>query len=135
MQHSIQFLFPLISLFALSANNAWACGGHNADHEKAYHKKTEQKSCCAKDGAVSSDENNATDQQAGCPCDEGGKDCHCPGCGLICHPGAALAFDITEFSQPISLQNNSLKKQAFYFAQHMPEDVYLSIWQPPKIKA
>ncbi len=135
MQYRIQFLFLLISLFALPANSAWACGGHNADHEKAYHEKKEQKSCCSNKDATSTDANKGQDQRTGCPCDKDEKGCHCPGCGMICHAGAALAFDITDLFQTICLQTNALKKQAFYFAQHMPEDVYRSIWQPPKISA
>lgn len=27
------------------------------------------------------------------------------------------------------------QRQAFYFADHIPEAVYLPIWQPPKIGA
>lgn len=135
MQHRIRILFLLSSLFALSANSAWACGNHNADHAKAYHVQTAKESCCSKDAAASTDINKAQDQSPDCPCDHGKKGCHCPGCGVVCHAGAALAFDISDLFQAIGLQNTSLQKQAFYFAQHMPEDVYRSIWQPPKIRA
>ncbi len=135
MQHRIRILFLLFSLLALSANSASACGDHDADHAKTYHEQTAKKSCCSKEDAASTDVNKAQDQKSECPCDQDDKGCHCPGCGMVCHAGAALASDISDLFQAVSLQNTSLQKQAFYFAQHMPEDVYLSIWQPPKIRA
>jgi len=135
MQHRFRILFLLFSLLALSANSAWACGGHNADQRNAGRQEASEKSCCSKGDVASTDVNKAQDQNPDCPCDHENKGCHCPGCGVVCHAGAALAFDISDFFQTICLQNASLQKQAFYFAQHIPEDVYLSIWQPPKLKA
>ena len=128
-------LFLLLGLFATPANKAWACG----DGDEA---KTEQKSCCAveakEDVAHCSQNADACDQShpdKPCPPDDDGcGGCHCPGCGTISHSGASFALE-TQPALIISAFDASFQKRAFYFADHLPEAVYLPIWQPPKIGA
>ena len=52
----------------------------------------------------------------------------------MCHSGAASALE-TPLTFAASLFNDSVQTMAFYFAEHLPEAVYLPIWQPPKISA
>ena len=47
---------------------------------------------------------------------------------------AASALE-TPLNFAASLFNDSVQKMAFYFAEHLPEAVYLPISQPPKISA
>ncbi|MBX2889376.1 MAG: hypothetical protein KF734_00480 [Saprospiraceae bacterium] len=133
MKYRIGLLFFMFGLFAVPASDLQACG--NADA-----KKTEQKSCCspeAKDDVAHCTQNaDACDQThpgESCPPDNDGcGGCHCPGCGTVSHSGATFALE-TQSLLPLSDLNASLQKQAFYFADHLPEAVYLPIWLPPKI--
>lgn len=52
----------------------------------------------------------------------------------MCNSGAASALE-TPLNFAASLLNDSVQKMAFYFAEHLPEAVYLPIWLPPKIGA
>ncbi len=129
-----RFLF--LCLFVVSANNAWACGKDKAHHATNAAKESSEKSCCSKDDAATSCGGDSKHQHSGsdCPCEHEKGGCHCPGCGTVCHSGAAFAPDWTPaLTTPIF--NFSVQKQAFYFAEHLPEAVYLPIWQPPKIGA
>ena len=130
-------LFALLTLFtALPVNPVWACG-HDTDGIKNTHPTKERKSCCAKGEAQSPRAEDACgDHQnpaPGCPCDHERGNCHCPGCG-ISHTSAAFTLEYFPVFhvQPILV---SMQKMAFYFADHLPEAVYLPIWQPPKIAA
>jgi hypothetical protein len=135
MKFRLAILFLLFGLFAAPANKLRACGNDDA-------KKTEQKSCCpaeAKDEVAHCAQNaDACDQThpgESCPPDDDGcGGCHCPGCGTVSHSGATFALE-TQSSLPLSDLNASLQKRAFYFADHLPEAVYLPIWQPPKLAA
>jgi hypothetical protein len=47
-----------------------------------------------------------------------------------------VAFaSLNEAAIPPFSAADSAQRQAFYFAEHMPEAVYLPIWQPPKLRA
>lgn len=132
-----RFLF--LCLFVLSANTALSCGKNKANHGTKSHQETSEKSCCSKDNIGSSCGSDSAHQHSdsNCPCEheKGGGGCHCPGCGTVCHSGAAaFAPDITPTLNTLVF-NPSVQKQAFYFAEHLPEAVYLPIWQPPKIGA
>lgn len=140
MQHRPGILFILLSLFvALSANSARACGDSQAvKHEQRASKKScckgggdKNASCCSeKTGACTQDHHGKN-----CTGHKGGGGCHCP-CGTTTgsHAGSLIADFSSAFS-PLSDSSVAVLRQAFYFAQHMPEAVYLSIWQPPKLGA
>ncbi|MCW5925259.1 MAG: hypothetical protein KIS77_23275 [Saprospiraceae bacterium] len=138
--HSMRFrpatLLLFLSLFAASVNRAWACGDEHSRNAAQTQQIASEKSCCAKEEAQASCSDDSTHQHSGanCPCDHDNGGCHCPGCGLMCHSGAASALE-TPLTFAASLFNDSVQKMAFYFAEHLPEAVYLPIWQPPKIGA
>jgi len=138
MKYRLRTLFLLLSLLAAaSANTAWACGGSGGDSEQS------EKSCCtdgneAQNAHCGSGADGCNEQHPGQPCSDGdgcGGGCHCPGCGTTSggHAGGFLA------ELPIFLcshmASGSVQRQAFYFADHMPEAVYLPIWQPPQLSA
>jgi len=125
------------SVFSLSANRVWACGDEHSSNMTKTEQASGEKSCCSEnDGVPASCSDDSTHQHSGanCPCDHDNGGCHCPGCGLMCHSGAASALE-TPLTFAASLFNDSVRKMAFYFAEHLPEAVYLPIWQPPKIGA
>lgn len=102
---------------------------------------SEKKSCCGDSAGqshqCSSDTGTcAIDRSNGDCSDDGGcgGGCQCPGCGTVCAHFSALTTspDIVLLSHPLS---ETVKKQAFYFAEHMPEAVFLPIWQPPQLAA
>lgn len=135
MQHRLRTLFLLLSLLA-AANTAWACGGSGADSEQS------EKSCCTDGGEAQnahcgSGADGCSEKHPGqsCPDDNGCGGCHCPGCGTTSggHAGGFLAEFPTILCSPIA--SDSVQRQAFYFADHVPEAVYLSIWQPPQLSA
>lgn len=127
-------LLFMFSLFAISANRAWACGKERTQSETKSASTGIQKSCCSesKDIAPCSDDAKHQHSEAECPCDHDNGGCHCPGCGLICHAGAGSVSE-TSLPSEASLHNDSVQKMAFYFADHLPEAVYLAIWLPPKV--
>jgi hypothetical protein len=132
MKFRLATLLLLLNLFAMSANAAWACGSEDAGHAAKFHAEPAQKICCDADDEQTSCETQDTGPN--CPCDHNNGGCHCPGCGVVSHSGTAFAFE-TQPVLPISTLNFSAQKMAFYFADHLPEAVYLPIWQPPKIGA
>ena len=139
MKHRLGILFLLLSLFALSANRAWACGDTDAGHVAKFHHEHSHDSVAHKHETAHSHRANSSDNysqdQPDQPCsdDESGH-CHCPGCGAVCHAPAAFApADVAVLTS--LLCDASMQRQAFYFAQHLPEAVYLPIWQPPKLVA
>jgi len=133
MQHRLATLFLLLSLFALSVSRAWACGSDAA--VKCGQEPTE-KSCCSKGNAQTPCANDSGHQHSGsdCPCEHDSGGCHCPGCGMFCHSSAAFAPAEVATSPPL-LFAASVQRQEFYFAEHLPEAVYLPIWQPPQLSA
>ncbi|MFN5238408.1 MAG: hypothetical protein ACK5FV_14670 [Bacteroidota bacterium] len=129
-------LLLFLSLFAASANSAWACGDEHSRNAVQTQQAVSEKSCCAKEEAQTSCSDDSTHQHSdsNCPCDHGNGGCHCPGCGMVCHSGTASALE-TPLTFAVSLFCDSVRKLAFYFAEHLPEAVYLPIWLPPKIGA
>ncbi len=139
MKYRLGTLFLLLSLFALSANCAWACGSHDAGHAEQFHEKAAPSSCCSGDADNSSAhcaENASACSQTHpgqtCPDDDGCGGCHCPGCGTTGHAPVAFAPADDTVSLLFTFAA-SVQRQAFYFADHLPEAVYLPIWQPPKL--
>lgn len=67
-----------------------------------------------------------------CPDTDGSGGCDCPGCGTIGFAPTAFtnAEEVIPFLFPFDVR---MSRQAFYFADHLPEAVYLPIWQPPKL--
>lgn len=128
-------LFPLFCLLVLPIGALSACGNGDAVHME----KCDQKSsnaCCSK-GVVQTHQNsNSEHRHSGhdCPCDHKNDGCHCSGCGMISCSGS-FAEETPPMFFIISSFSSSAQKLAFYFAGHLPESVYLSIWQPPKIGA
>jgi hypothetical protein len=140
-----------IALFALlgATETVWACGNAQANtcHEKA---ATEPKGCCAgtNDAATSQDEapaaccgetaHDCAQEHPDQPCgnDDGnccGK-CHCP----YSHSTGGHSFALSFLSNEVAVNPTGdihSQRQAFYFADHLPEAVYLPIWQPPQIAA
>jgi hypothetical protein len=135
MNFRLAILSLLLGLFAAPVNKVRACG--NGDKTK-----TEQKSCCdteAKDDvphcAQNADACDQTHPGESCPPDDDGcGGCHCPGCGTVSHSGASFALE-TQQILALPALSSSVQTRAFYFADHLPEAVYLPIWQPPKIGA
>jgi hypothetical protein len=128
-RHRILLLSAAV-LIGMLLSDVRACGDHyNADHALIYHHSHEHQ---AYPGSHA--DHNSTDSETNSPDGEGGNHCHCPRCGgaSSSHVGG-LPEDIL-----ITLIRSSvvwLQKQAFYFAEHLPEEVYLPIWQPPKLAA
>jgi hypothetical protein len=127
MQHRLGILILILSLFAaMPTSKVWACGnGSTAPCEQG----AAQKSCCAKKRnkhPVTTDTCAKEHPGQSCPGSKGGG-CHCP-CGTTagCHTGGLLA-DFPLIIAAISGTNDATKRQAFYFALHMPEAVYLPI--------
>ena len=136
MPYRIFTLFLTLLMFALSANSLWACGSENPDHAAKFHQESPKKSCCSTSETHTPGGENLQHEHSGpdCPCDHENNDCHCPGCGLICHFNAAFAPTAAMIPAPL-ICDASLQRQAFYFADQLPEAVYASIWQPPKLAA
>ncbi|MCC7505649.1 MAG: hypothetical protein IT259_10120 [Saprospiraceae bacterium] len=130
-------LLLTLSVFSLWANRAWACDDEHSQDTTKTEQTGVEKSCCSENDGVPascSDDSRHQHSDGNCPCDHDNGGCHCPGCGLMCHSGAASALE-TPLTFAASLFNDSVRKMAFYFAEHLPEAVYLPIWQPPKIGA
>lgn len=136
MGYRFATLLFLISLFvAASANRSWACSSDSPDAP------AERSSCCS--GKSGSDSAACSSGAGGCaenhpsqscPDDGGGcGGCHCPGCGATCHAPAAFA-QLCDANFSSLFFAASVQRQAFYFADHLPEAVYLPIWQPPQLK-
>jgi hypothetical protein len=130
--------FLLLVLFvALSANLAWACGDTNADHVAKFHHehdaathKHEHETTQAASHCSDAAGHNEDRHSKPCSDDERGH-CHCPGCGMACHAPAVFVSSEIVISSPL-IYSASAQRQAFYFADHLPQAVYLPIWQPPK---
>lgn len=143
MKSRPSILFLLLSLFvAVSANHAWACGSKDSNHAASFQEKPESKSCCANNSSQASA--HCTENSGGCdvthpgqscpPDEDGCGGCHCPGCGLVSSSTAgSMLVELPVL--PSMYESGHAKRQAFYFADHIPEAVYLPIWQPPKIGA
>jgi hypothetical protein len=129
--------FAILTLFTLffvasSANDVQACGGAN-------HAPVAQQSCCdaakpVTDSHCAANTDDCAQSHPGtsCPDEDGCGGCHCPGCGMIATPCGAIMCIIPEV-MPLPGSSQDVQKRAFYFAEHLPEAVYLPIWQPPQL--
>ena len=132
-----RILFFLSCLFiVLSMNTAWACGETNTNHVIKFHHHHHsaaheheiapiQHACADPSGTCASDVPSQP-----CP-DDDSNHCHCPGCGAVFNALVALATTAVVVFNPLRC-DAAVKRQAFYFAEQIPEAVYLPIWQPPK---
>lgn len=133
-------IISFLSLIAAPADQIWACGSGLADKTEQAHVESSEKDDLVANGfhsAGAGDSKSCCDHEnsgRGCPCDDEKGGCHCPGGGMICHSGPTWAAE-NHFQPLYHFLNISAQKKAFYFAEHMPEAVYLSIWHPPKITA
>jgi hypothetical protein len=130
MTHRLFSSLLVLLFLALSPGNALACGDSNDEKE----------SCCtsqndSKPAHCSSNSDVCSESHPGqtCPDEDGCGQCHCPGCGSI--GGGFSGGCLLDLPQEIGslIEHGDSRRQAFYFADHMPEDVYLPIWQPPQI--
>ena len=110
-----------------------ACG---SDHAVKSQPASSEKSCCSKDKVTApcADDSKQHHTSSSCPCDHEKGGCHCPGCGMVGSAGAGFFPEIL-LAPGAHFYNASVQKMAFYFADHLPEDVYFPVWQPPKLGA
>ncbi len=127
----IRVFLILLNVLVLSTGRLLACEKTNASSS------SDQKHCCASNEtnttASSCDARTEHNSPSGCPCSEDSNQCHCPGCG---HSGSFFSGGVVlsnDVFAPTLIPGVSEQKQAFYFTDHLPEAVYLPIWQPPKI--
>ncbi|MDZ4704115.1 MAG: hypothetical protein SH848_09310 [Saprospiraceae bacterium] len=136
-------LFCFITLFtAMPVDRLLACGQNTAAESAEVEAGVPEKMCCkgkpAEEPAHCEEETHACEENhpgQKCPDQEGGccgKGCTCP-CGAL--PGGHTVVVLAEIPFPLSVTSDATLRQAFYFAQHMPEEVYLPIWQPPRLNA
>jgi hypothetical protein len=142
MKAQIVKLFLLLSLFvAWSASTALACGNPDDDHiSKFHHDHGHNSGAHAHEIAQNhrrclDNSEHCNQEKSGRPSSEGQDGhCHCPGCGTTFH--TPLIFAPAELTISNRLfYDKSAARQAFYFADHLPEAVYFPIWQPPKLVA
>lgn len=142
MKFRIGIFCFLVAVFAVvSPNTARACADSDADHAAKFHEKSKTKTCCssidAHDNVHGPDTADACDDShPGQPCppdDDGCGGCHCPGCGVVSTGGGGGLLTESPAILPVCYDTGFTDRQAFYFAEHIPEAVYLPIWQPPKI--
>lgn len=141
MKSRLFLLSLMLGLFAAApSKGVWACNGGDGDHETRYHTNQRAESCCADEVensghcSAESDACTQTHPDQPCPEDERGH-CHCPGCGTVaCGTPGAVTGETTAML-PFLPAGASSARQAFYFADHLPEAVYFPIWQPPKLRA
>ena len=139
MQHRFSAFFSLLCLFVLfSANRGLACGESDVKQvvplgqESGQDLATHPQETVHSHGHCSENLNHGDSSRSGQPCpeDESGH-CHCPDCGAVNH--LQVAISVAEIVIPIpGLNSASVLRQAYYFADHLPEAVHLPIWQPPK---
>jgi len=130
-------LLFIILLVGLSANRTWACGDMDSDHVSRFHHEHEHDTPTHQH-EIDQSHHHCADSADGCeadqsdqPCSEDESDhCHCPGCGAACHVTVLFSAANPIFTPLVC--DASLQRQAFYFADHLPEPVYFPIWQPPK---
>ena len=137
MNTRFKLLLLLLSLFALPAEKVLACGQNtnstcgSASTEKSCCNKTDEKatSSCGK----KTDTCKQSHSGQKCPDNKSHGGCHCP-CGTATSGSSGgLIAEFSSLFLSISSSCDETLRQAFYFAQHMPEDVYFAIWQPPQL--
>ena len=142
MRYFPGILIIFITLFtAMQVDRLLACGQDAAAESAEVEAGASEKTCCKgkpeEEPAHCEEEMHACEKNhpgQNCP-DQGGccgKGCTCP-CGAI--PGGHTVVVLAEIPFALSATSGATLRQAFYFAQHMPEEVYLPIWQPPQLSA
>lgn len=139
MQHRFFAFFLLLCQFVLlSTTIGPACGesdvkqvvlfGQEYGQDLATHalEVVQSQAACADNQDCS----NFCQSGQPCPEDESGH-CHCPDCGAVNHPPVAFSVALMAIPMP-GINSTSVLRQAYYFADHLPEAVHLPIWQPPK---
>lgn len=135
MNHRFALFLLSFGFFVVATEQAWACKKDDIQQAGNVQPITKDASCCAQ-AELQTDccsEIKVKHSDSDCPCDHENGSCQCPGCHIIGYTGTALTLET-----PLALLhvlNFSVRKQAFYFAEHIPEAVYLPIWQPPKLGA
>ena len=139
MYRRLSILFFLVGVFTvLSVSSASACGKSTTASCGA---ARSARSCC--ETREESKEAPGGEHQGTCDKSHPGQACpghdgcggeHCP-CGCMATAGSSggLLADVPLLSSYCTYKK--LRKQAFYFADHIPEAVYLPIWQPPQLAA
>lgn len=141
MTFRLAILSLLFALFAAApTNGVLACGAGTAGHEAQSHgREQSEAACCAQqpgaaDHCAGQTSDDCGQMHPGQPCSEGADGhCHCPGCGTVA--GGCATAALSEAPAALVSGGASVARQAFYFAEHLPEAVYLPIWQPPKLRA
>ena len=142
MRYFPGILIIFITLFtAMPVDRLLACGQDAAAESAEVEAGASEKTCCKgkpeEEPAHCEEEMHACEKNhpgQNCP-DQGGccgKGCTCP-CGAL--PGGHTVVVLAEIPFALSATSDATLRQAFYFAQHMPEEVYLPIWQPPRLNA
>lgn len=118
----------LLLFFAGAMQQAWACSNGSTSCEKSVGDKT----CCAK-SSHEKEAGNGEQQDPTCQDKKGCDDHKCPCSTVNCGAsGGLLVEPLTAFPTLAKVSEGELR-QVFYFNQHMPEAVYLPIWQPPQL--
>lgn len=121
MKNKTQILILFLVLLVVPTDTVFACGSSS---EKD---KTEKTSCSTKDSHTEKksccDTKNKEDDGCNGACNN--SFCHCPSSVNI-----TFFFNDFQLSNTINLK---LLNNGWTYVQHIPNAVYLSIWQPPKI--
>lgn len=129
-QRFLKLTFLLLLFVAGATQQAWACGAGSTSCGKS----PAAKSCCAKNDA-SKQAGHGEHSDHTCPEKKGCSGHKCPCSTVNCgFSGGLLAEPLSAFPKLNLLSEGDLR-QVFYFNQHMPEAVYLPIWQPPQLGA
>ncbi len=133
MRNLLTLMFLSLALVVLTANQVLACGSEDSHHTEQYHHAQQSSDETAPSADACCDTSDGCDGQSSghsCPSHEG-DGCHCPGCCVVTHsPAVLLVPELTAVS--LCVLGAYGHCQAFYFAEHIPEAVYLPIWQPPQ---
>jgi hypothetical protein len=134
MHTRISIFLVTLAHVLLASSSVWACGDHaDAGHARQYHhqhiaKDDQHHECGSIESSDCVDATEATDSEVP-------NHCHCPGCHAGSSRTTGNLTDDYQFSFSAFCFDVLLLKQAFYFSQHLPEEICLPIWQPPQLGA
>jgi len=133
----LNLYYVLLCMLVSPTSSVWACGNGSSDK---CGQTVSEKSCCSKKSGKK--QAHCCEKQPGAEqnliahqCSEDGDcgGCQCP-CGTtFCGYSVSLIATQAPFLPAILSPGDATLRLAFYFNQHMPEAVYLPIWQPPKL--
>lgn len=129
----IWFLLSGLLVACTAPGRSLACGSDSGHHTTECRRPDNDKRSCCRPVATDHSAQDAChhpDASTGCPCDHNSGSCHCPGCGVASAGGAAFTVETPLPGAVIS--SRRVQKAAFYCSDHLPEAVYLPIWQPPR---